>query len=163
MSGRRQAALVIGAVVATVLVALGAVALAGRGGAGGSRRSQGAGPVAGALVDAGDLGEVADAQALRQRVEPALPTTGTSGTAQSAKRTRGPSLPCEAETRRLHPTSQLLVYRAAARWQGTPAVLFGFTGTAPAPARPAGKPTPTRVYVMSRADCELLVFQSYAP
>src|SRR5436189_244750 len=52
---------------------------------------------------------------------------------------------------------------ATARWQGTPADVFGFSPPgAPATSSP-GRPAPMRVYVLARSDCRLLVFQSYAP
>jgi hypothetical protein len=42
-------------------------------------------------------------------------------------------------------------------------VVFGFTDPGPTPTRSAGALSPTRIYVMARSGCRLLVFQSYAP
>src|SRR5207248_10570812 len=106
--------------------------------------------------------------------------TGASGGAASAgsetaspSATRQPVPPpvtepgqpprCEAQARKLDSKGAALVYEATARWQGTPADVFGFSPSgAPATSAP-GRPTPTRVYVLARSDCHLLVFQSYAP
>jgi hypothetical protein len=145
-----------------------------------------AGPVSGQLIRAGDLGDVDDAQALRAKVEPGLPakagpqtaaspaagdqsagaapsTATTQRRALSAARTTGEPSRCEGVARTLQPGRVVLVYLATARWQGTPADVFGFSPAgAPATSSP-GRPTPTRVYVLARSDCRLLVFQSFAP
>ena len=70
---------------------------------------------------------------------------------------------CEAAARALQPSGpQSLIYAAAARWQGTPADVLAFAGSAPATTTP-GRNAPVRVYVMAARGCRLLVFQSYAP
>src|SRR5207248_8173375 len=91
--------------------------------------------------------------------------TAQAETRSATRRALGASeaLPCEANARALQPGTQVLVYRATARWQGTPAVVFGFSAQSPTSTRQAGRPSPTRVYVMARSGCRLLVFQSYAP
>jgi len=176
-------------IAAAVLVAGGVAALVGRSGSSSSKfaaASRRSGPVASNFIEAGDIGDLADDKTLKARVEPSLFATeaGASAAAPApaaggaAPQTSGqPSaksdalrsaaaagpLPCEAKARALQPGAQVLVYRASARWQGTPAVVFGFTAASPTPTRPSGKPSPTRVYVMARSGCRLLVFQSYAP
>ena len=152
-----------------------------------------AGPVSSQLVRAGDLGDVDDAQALRAKIEPGLPAavapqaaagakaaqpdTGAGGgiirggpstaTATTERRAlnaaRAPSEAprCDAAARTLQPGRAVLVYVATARWQGTAADVFGFSPEG-VPAT-SSRPTPTRVYVLARSDCRLLVFQSYAP
>jgi len=151
-----------------------------------------AGPVSSQLVRAGDLGDVDDAQALRAKIEPGLPASaapqaaagaeaaqpdtnagggivrGAPSTATTERRAlnaaRAPAEPprCEAAARTLQPGRAVLVYVATARWQGTAADVFGFSPEG-APATTSSRPTPTRVYVLARSDCRLLVFQSYAP
>jgi hypothetical protein len=169
-------------IAAAVLVAGGVVALVHRGASrSSSTASRALGPVAANVVEAGDLGDLADDKALKAQVEPSLSTTeaapaaGAAGAAASkapaqtgakSEALRSSSarpLPCEAQARALQPGTQVLVYRAAARWQGTLAVVFGFTAAGPTPTRSAGALSPTRVYVMARSGCGLLHFQSYAP
>src|SRR5205823_14201651 len=153
-----------------------------------------AGPVSSQLVRAGDLGDVDDAQALRDKIEPGLPaasapqataspsaqagTPGATGggivrgapsTATTERRTlnaaRAPSEAprCDAAARTLQPGRAVLVYVATARWQGTAADVFGFSPEGVPATSSAVRPTPTRVYVLARSDCRLLVFQSFAP
>jgi hypothetical protein len=118
------------------------------------------GPVSHNLVRAGDVGDVNNELTLRGLVEPALyqqtaPARKPAGARQTPR--------CETEARKLQPNGAVLVYEATARWQGTPADVFGFSPPgAPATSVP-GRRAPTRVYVLSRSDCHLLVFQSYAP
>jgi hypothetical protein len=119
----------------------------------------GRGAVASSLVSAGDLGPLDGEQALRAKLEPALSGRATrpSGTQQIA-RSR-----CEGAARNLQPQGAALAYVATAGWQGTPAEVFGFNPRgAPATSAP-GRPAPTRVYVLARSDCHLLVFQSFSP
>jgi hypothetical protein len=73
------------------------------------------------------------------------------------------SAQCEGAARALQPGSQVLVYVATARWQGTPAEVLGFSPPGAPATNSPGRPTPTRVYVLSRPGCRLLVFQSFAP
>jgi hypothetical protein len=157
-----------------------------------------AAPVSAHLVDGGDLGEIADAQVLHDKLQPRLgassaaggqaaagarspmaapPATGsgagTSATATSAAAEAGATVPpkrlagrrpapCESTARALQPGQEILTYVAGARWQGAPAEVLGFS---PADARGSGsgRPVPTRVYVLARSGCRLLVFQSFAP
>ena len=146
-----------------------------------------AGPVSSNLVQAGDLGNVDDSLALRAKIQPGLPAPASapaaegqassggaagaraeSGTEQRAlsatKPTTASQAPkCEAAARALQPQGAVLVYEAIARWQGTPADVFGFSPPGPPATSAPGRPTPTRVYVLARSDCHLLVFQSFAP
>jgi hypothetical protein len=131
-----------------------------------------------ATVDGGDLGELPDAAALRSRVEPSLRLpTSTAGTnpgdttgrtapgspVLGARKAAPASAHCEAAARALQPGTQRLVYAATARWQGTPAEVFGFSPAPTPTTAAAGRPAPVRVYVMALRGCRLLVFQSYAP
>ena len=153
-------------IAAAAAVAVGVAALAGHGGSGGSKfaaASRSSGPVAANVVEAGDLGDLPDDKALKARVEPSLstdeaapsaaPLAGATGAAapetttqtarptakqETLRSTSARPLPCEAQARALQPGTQLLVYRATARWQGTPAVVFGFTGAGPVTTRSAG-------------------------
>jgi len=173
------AALVVGVVVARVSTS-------------NNSSSAAKGPVSHNLVKAGDAGDVNNELTLRGIVEPALyqqapsgsgaagpfgggtgstsgeaagQTPGSPVTAPPARQAAGPRQTprCEAEARKLQPKGAVLVYEATVRWQGTPADVFGFSPPgAPATSAP-GRRTPTRVYVLSRSDCHLLVFQSYAP
>jgi hypothetical protein len=95
---------------------------------------------------------------------PANPTPGPSVTALPTRPVAGPRQPprCEVQARQLDAKGAELTYEATARWQGTPADVFGFS-PAGAPTSSPGRPPPTRVYVLARSDCHLLVFQSYAP
>jgi hypothetical protein len=149
-----------------------------------------AGPVSSNLVRGGDLGNLDDAQALRAKIEPAVAprvvdaqaanqgaggagasaAAGTPG--QAGKQYSSPALnstapgqapKCEAAARGLQPPGAVLNYEATARWQGTPADVFGFSPPgSPATSAP-GRPAPTRVYALARSDCHLLVFQSFSP
>jgi len=117
------------------------------------------GPVSGSLVRAGALGNIDGEQALRAKIEPALhsgDTPTSAGTSDSPL--------CTSQARKLQPAGAPLTYVATARWQGTAADVFGFSPLgAPATTGSAGRPHPTRVYVLARSDCRLLVFQSFAP
>jgi hypothetical protein len=118
------------------------------------------GPVSANLVRAGALGDVNGEQALRDKIEPALRTGG----AQRASTSVSDAPLCTTQARELQPQGAPLAYVATARWQGTPADVFGFSPPgAPATTGAAGRPHPTRVYVLARSDCRLLVFQSFAP
>ncbi|MCU1451696.1 MAG: hypothetical protein JWP02_3866 [Acidimicrobiales bacterium] len=164
-----------------------------------SLAAQAAAPVSAHLVEGGDLGEVADAQVLHDKLQPnlggpssAASAQGTAGarspmaatpaagsdTGASAKTASGAApaggtvpakrlagrrpVPCEATARALQPGEEVLTYVADARWQGTPAEVLGFS-PADAPGSGSGRPAPTRVYVLARSGCRLLVFQSFAP
>jgi hypothetical protein len=182
---RRQWTVVVaaGAVAAALLVGL----VVTRAGTSSKSSKTAAGAVSPNLVRAGDLGDVDDAQGLRAKIEPQLtptaaarapgnptPAAGQTGgagaqstterrVASAAQQTPTEATRCERAARALHPGRDLLVYVATARWQGTPAEVFGFSPAgAPVTGSP-GRPTPTRVYVLARSDCHLLVFQSYAP
>ena len=182
---RRQWTVVIAAGAAAAAVIAGLVVT--RAGTSSKPSDTAAGPVASNVVRAGDLGDVDDAQGLRAKIEPGLPAMAAAGpsanpgaaagqtggsaagaaterrTASAARRAASEAPRCEAAARALQPGRDVLVYVATARWQGTPADVFGFSPAgAPATSSP-GRPTPTRVYVLARSDCHLLVFQSYAP
>lgn len=119
-----------------------------------------AGPVSTNVVRAGNLGDASDEQALREKVEPALTARASITPTTTSK--AAPSR-CEPQARALQPAGAMLVYEATARWQGTPADVIGFSPPgAPKTTVPDRRP-PTRVYVLARSDCRLLVFQSYAP
>ncbi len=116
------------------------------------------GPVSTRLVRAGDLGNLSDAQALRARVEPALGRTSVA-----PSRSPAASLPrCEQMARAMQPGNNVLVYVAAARWQGMAVDVYGFS-PAGAPPSAASHRAPVRVYVVARSDCRLVVFQSFSP
>jgi hypothetical protein len=182
---RRQWTVVVaaGAVAAALLLGL-VVTRAGT-----SSKSSKTAAVSSNLVRAGDLGNVDDAQGLRAKIEPRLTQTaaqapdkgaasaaGQSGgggggaaatperrAASEARQAPAEAPRCEGAARALQPGRALLVYVATVRWKGTPADVFGFSPAgAPVTGSP-GRPTPTRVYVLARSDCHLLVFQSYAP
>jgi len=117
------------------------------------------GPVASNLVSAGNLGPVDGEQALRAKLEPAL----GRGAARPTGTHRTELTLCGGAARKLQPQGSALAYVATADWQGTPAEVFGFNPPgAPATSSP-GRPAPTRVYVLARSDCHLLVFQSFSP
>lgn len=125
-----------------------------------------------------DLGDVRDGAALRARVGPAVHRSGTSeqrtaaasggaptpaaapqrdasaSAAEVPPPYAGPPPPCEAAARSLGPIKDRLVYAAAARWQGTPAVVLAFVPEPPA----AG---PVRVYVMDEGSCRVLFSDAY--
>lgn len=120
------------------------------------KSSEDDGPVSSHLIRAGDIGDVKDELALRALVEPAL----RGGTGQHS----GSGSPhCTAEARKLQPAGAVLTYEAVARWQGSAAEVFGFSPPGPPATGSGSRPAPTRLYVLSRVDCRLLVFQSYAP
>jgi hypothetical protein len=149
---RWAAVAVIAAVVLGVVVGV----LATRD-SGDSGKPKSLGPVSTHVVDGGDLRDLNDDAALRAKVEPVLATSA------SAPRSTQSATTCEGETRALQPGTEVLVYRATATWQGTPAVVLGFSPVgAPATNSPGRRP-PTRVYVVARSGCRLLSFQSYAP
>ena len=97
----------------------------------------------------GDLGEVADAQALVARVRPGL--GGGAETTPDARRAVG-TYPCEVEARTADPGLGPVVYHAAATVEGTPAVVLAFT--------PPATPGPFRVLALAQADCRLLLAAS---
>ncbi len=119
---------------------------------------QPAGPVAANVVEGADLGELKDDASLRAAVEPRV-FASTSSVARH--RSSQATWPCEREARALQPGTEVLVYRATATWQGTSAVVLGFSP--PAAPAPSSRRPPTRVYVLARSGCRLLSFQSYAP
>lgn len=114
------------------------------------------GPVSTHLIRAGDIGDVKDELALRAIVEPALRGNAAQGSAAASPR-------CTAEARKLQPKGAVLSYESTGRWQGEAAEVFGFSPPGAPATSSAGRPPPTRVYVLSQADCRLLAFQSYAP
>jgi hypothetical protein len=122
----------------------------------------GAGATAGA--QSGAAGSPDAAAPFAAGADTASPAT-SAAPAPRPVRQPGPGEPprCEAQARKLQPAGAALTYVATARWQGTPADVLGFSPPgAPATSSP-GRATPTRVYVLARSDCRLLVFQSYAP
>src|SRR5437763_411211 len=94
--------------------------------------------------------------AARRSTRPLGPAAqAASPTTAQPQRTAAQSAPplCEAQARKLQPNGVVLVYEATARWQGTPADVFGFSPPgAPATSSP-GRPAPMRVYVLARSDC----------
>jgi hypothetical protein len=197
----------VGAIAAGIVVGAVVVAQNTRSGSSSDVAAKASGPVSAELIQAGDLGDLADAQALRDRLQPGLhlssresaaspsspmappgaasgatdaaggapapaaaaagPTASSANTAPRAtvpeERLAGrPSAPCEGAARALQQGDQVLVYVASARWQGTPAEVLGFSPPG-AQVTSSGRPAPTRVYVLARSGCRLLVFQSYAP
>jgi hypothetical protein len=117
------------------------------------------------LVEGGDLGDLADAQVLHDKLHPMFGAgrpVGAQPTVPADRlHSRSPA-PCEATARTLQPGDEVLVYVAGARWQGTPAEVLGFSPP-DARATSSGRPIPTRVYVLARSGCRLLAFQSFAP
>src|SRR3954470_10002755 len=119
------------------------------------------GPVSPHVVDGHDLGAIADDTALKSKVEPDIGASTASTGAPATAGKRHPAVaPCESETRALQPGVEVLVYHATVTWQGTAAVVLGFSpaGT-PVTSSPRRRP-PTRVYVLARSGCRLLSFQS---
>ncbi|MBV8160219.1 MAG: hypothetical protein JO265_04785 [Acidimicrobiia bacterium] len=165
---RWQRAAVGGAiVVGVVAVAVGVGVVVTR--AGGSHPSSTTplakdGPVSANLVRAGDLGPVEGDQALRAKIEPALTALGVRHQPATTATTAASAPPlCDGVARALQPRGATLAYLATALWQGTPADVLGFSPAgAPATTAPGRRPQ-TRVYVLARSDCRLLVFQSFAP
>jgi hypothetical protein len=152
---RRKLVAVVGAVAAVIVIGV----LVARSSTSGDSGKTGAGPVSSNLVHAGELGNVADVQGLKAKIEPGLPGRAPGVTRASSS----DAAKCETAARALQPQATTLVYVATARWQGTDAEVFGFSPPgAPATTAP-GRPSPTRVYVLARSDCHLLVFQSFAP
>ena len=126
---------------------------------GGSSPSDKALPTSASLIRAGNLGDVADEQQLRAKLEPTLLGNGAPSTARSTSTEPR----CTAAAHTLQPAGAVRVYEATATWRGAAADVFGFSPPgAPATSSPR-HPTPTRVYVLARTDCRLLVFQSFAP
>jgi hypothetical protein len=147
---------VVGAVALVVIIGLVVTRTSGSGDS--SNALTGAGPVSANLIRGGDLGDVDGDQALRQKIEPTL-KTGASHTSQKP----GPQPACAGEARKLQRSGPVLTYVATARWQGTAADVFGFSPPGAPATSSRGRPSPTRLYVLARSDCRLLVFQSYAP
>ncbi|TMK89108.1 MAG: hypothetical protein E6G57_03290 [Actinobacteria bacterium] len=145
--------LVVGALVAAVVIGL---ALTRSPTASHSAKT---GPVSANMMWAGDLGAVDGVQALRAKLEPVLAASGTrpTGTQQIERSS------CEGAARKLQPSGVALAYGARTRWQGTPAEVFGFNPPGVRATSAPGRPAPTRVYVLARSDCHLLVFQSFSP
>jgi hypothetical protein len=128
-----------------------------------------------AATDLGDLGALTDTAALRARVQPTVvqleagapgaPNAGApkaartvpesaqtgrqSGTGDSAAARR-----CVDAARALDPANVSPAAAGTATWQGTPAEVLVYA---------AGRRGAARVYVLARADCRVLEFQSYAP
>ena len=116
-------------------------------------------PVASNLVLAGDLGPLDSEQALRTKVEPALSGGGARPTGTEPTEVAG----CVGVARKLQPQGAALAYVATTRWQGTDAEVFGFNPPGVPATSSAGRPARTRMYVLARSDCHLLVFQSFSP
>ena len=117
-----------------------------------SADNAGGGPGSVAGIDAGDLGQIADGQALAARARPVLlqrdgataaPASESStpaGVAGIAGTDPAPiskfvgTRPCEMETRTARPELGTVVYFATGQVAGTPVVVLGFAaGPAPAP------------------------------
>jgi hypothetical protein len=123
---------------------------------------------AGAASDLGDLGAVRDTAALRAVVQPTLqrltaaaPAAPSAvgaapGTAQRSVDTNSEvAQGCVGAARALDPANVSPAAAGTATWQGTPAEVLVYAV--------AGRPGAARVYVLARADCRVLEFQSYAP
>ncbi|MDP9071969.1 MAG: hypothetical protein M3N68_11975, partial [Actinomycetota bacterium] len=140
-------------------------------------RAETSGP-AGGVLDGGDLGEESDAQALARTVEDALEggpaRRGSASRPQSTRASPGQAdsaaapaamedvMACaEAARGLLGPDPGELVYTAAVRYQGTPAVVLAFRVAPAAQADDADEPRRAhRVVVMAREGCRPLVVQA---
>ena len=172
-----------GGIAAALLLVLGAAVglaqLSNRGGGdtASSRATKAAGSAAvsggptpttsGAASDLGDLGALPDTAALRAVIQPTLQqlTTGAAKAAPAAPAAAPPSAAgdrtlaqargCVGAARALDPANVSPTAAGIATWQGTPAEVLVYAL--------AGRPGAARVYVLARADCRVLEFQSYAP
>ena len=123
-------------------------------------------PTSGAVSELGDLGALSDAAALRAVVEPTLGQRNdrAAGAANAAPRTAQletraattvPAPRCVDAARALDPANLHPAASGIATWRGTPADVLVYAV--------AGRPGAARVYVLARAGCRVLEFQSYAP
>jgi hypothetical protein len=145
---------VLGAVAAAVIIGV----VITRATSGDSARSNTSLPVSAKLIHGGNLGAVNDEQQLRAKLEPELVGTASSTSPRSSDEPR-----CAAVAHKLQPAGAVRVYEATATWKGAAADLFGFSQPGAPATSSRAHPTPTRVYVLARDDCRLLVFQSFAP
>jgi hypothetical protein len=120
-----------------------------------------------AVPSLGDLGELKDSAALRAAIQPsvseftlrgvagaAAPPRADKQTADSPTTTTATSA-CAGAARALDPANVRPAAVATATWQGTPAEVLVYAVE--------GRSGAARVYVLARADCHVLEFQSYAP
>jgi hypothetical protein len=130
-----------------------------------------AAPSAGGVGELGDLGELAGSAALRAIVEPkvaefaqdrpvraapAAPATDSGSSAQRFSRDGLASgVACDGVARGLDPKNVDPTHAGIATWQGTPASVFVYSVK--------GQPGALHLYVLARADCRVLEFQSYTP
>lgn len=111
-------------------------------------------------LDGGNLGDLASAEALADKVRPLLAQIDTGLTPEgrpqprSGPATRPPgfgaiddSVPC-ARTARGHEGAAVAVYLAGVRYKGTEAVVLGFVSKAP---------RPVHLFVFGAAKCDLLL------
>jgi hypothetical protein len=124
-------------------------------------------PTGAEVADLGDLGPLTDTAALRAVVQPTVAqfsrrlgkATGEAAPpatqAQDAANARLTARPCVDAARALDPANVRPTAVGTATWRGTPADVLVYAV--------AGRPGAARVYVLARADCRVLEFQSYAP
>jgi hypothetical protein len=128
-------------------------------------------PAAGAVGDLGDLGELAGSAALRAIVEPKVAEFAQDGAAQAAppapatdadsgaprysRDGLASGVACDGVARSLDPKNVDPTHAGIATWQGTPASVFVYSVQ--------GQPGALHLYVLARADCRVLEFQSYTP
>jgi hypothetical protein len=110
---------------------------------------------------------LSDAAALRAVVEPTLgqrndraarAANAAPGTVQQFDNRASTTVPaprCVDAARALDPANLHPVASGIATWRGTPADVLVYAV--------AGRPGAARVYVLARAGCRVLEFQSYAP
>lgn len=154
-SGWWRVAAVLGAVAAAAIIGV-VITRATSGNSGPSDKPL---PVSANLIRGGDLGDLGDELQLREKLEPTL----LGSTASSTARSSDVDPRCTAVAHKLQPAGAVRVYQATAVWKGAAADVFGFSPPGAPATSSRGHPTPTRVYVLARDDCRLLVFQSFAP
>jgi hypothetical protein len=124
-----------------------------------------------AVPSLGDLGELKGSAALRAALQPSVaefalravagqpaPSAAEKQDKQSADSpttTTTATSVCAGAARALDPANGRPAAVATATWQGTPAEVLVYAVD--------GRPGAARVYVLARADCHVLEFQSYAP
>jgi hypothetical protein len=131
------------------------------------RAANAAAPVP-AVPSLGDLGELKGSAALRAALQPSVaefalrgvtgqpaPSAANKQYADSPTTTTSATSVCAGAARALNPANGRPAAVATATWQGTPAEVLVYAVD--------GRPGAGRVYVLARADCHVLEFQSYAP
>lgn len=121
-----------------------------------------------AVPSLGDLGELKGSAALRAALQPSVaefalravtgqpaPSAAEKQSADSPPATTTATSVCAGAARALNPANGRPAAVATATWQGTPAEVLVYAVD--------GRPGAARVYVLARADCHVLEFQSYAP